>query len=86
MTDGQRFGEGLTWAAVLAAVACCGVPVLLAAGMAGAVVWTAGLGLVGAAVAALGVALFLRRRSACEECRRLGTSEMHELEHGGGRR
>lgn len=84
---GERVGEGLGWAAVLAVVACCGVPVLLGAGVAGAVLWSAGLGLAGAAVAALGMGLYLRRRSqACEECRRLGTRAMHELEHEGGRR
>lgn len=83
----ERVAEGLGWVAVLAVVACCGIPVLLAVGVAGAVLWTAGLGLGGAAVAALGMALYLRHRSqACEECRRLGTSELHELEHEGGRR
>lgn len=84
---GERIGERFGWAAVLAVVACCGVPVLLAAGVAGAVLWTAGLGLAGVAVGALGAGLYLRRQSrACEECRRLGTRAMHELEHEGGRR
>jgi hypothetical protein len=79
---GELIGEGLGRAAVFAVVACCGVPVLLAAGVAGAALWTTGLGLAGAAVVALGVVFYLRRRSSeCEECRRLGTRAMHELEH-----
>ena len=84
--SGERIGEGLSWGVVVALVACCGVPVLLGVGLAGAVLWSAGLGLAGAAIAALGVALYVRRRRTCEECRRLGTRAMHELEHQGGRR
>jgi hypothetical protein len=87
VTDGQRVGEGLIWASGLAAVACCGIPVLLAAGVAGAVLWPAALSVAGAIFAALGVAFYLRRGSrTCEECRRRGTRTMHERAHGGGGR
>jgi hypothetical protein len=67
-------------------VACCGVTGLRAAGVAGVVLWSAGRGVAGAGVAALGAALYLRRRRACEECGGLRTKAMYELEHEGGRR
>lgn len=59
---GRDLAEGAWWVGALAALACCGVPVLLAAGVAGAVLWAAGLGVAGAAVVAAGVVLSVRRR------------------------
>lgn len=55
-------GEGLGWAAVAGVAACCGVTALVAAGVAGAVLWKAGLGLLGVAVFAGGGVPWASRR------------------------
>lgn len=61
-------GEGLGWAAVAGMAACCGITALVAAGVAGAVLWSAGLGLLGLGVFAGGWLYVLRsrRRRACD--------------------
>jgi membrane protein implicated in regulation of membrane protease activity len=53
--------EGAGWVAVLALVACCGLTGLFAAGVAVVVLWSVGLGLVGAVVATAALAWFLGR-------------------------
>ena len=61
---------GAGWVAVLALVACCGLTGLFAAGVAAVVLWSVGLGLIGAVVATAAVAWFLgRARSRTRELR-----------------
>lgn len=65
---GRSLGDRLGWAAVAGVAACCGITALVAAGVVGAVLWSAGLGLLGLAVFAGGALWVLRsrRQRACD--------------------
>ena len=53
--------EGVGWMAILVVAACCGLTGLLAAGVATVVLWSVGLGLIGAVVGVVALAWLLRR-------------------------
>jgi hypothetical protein len=80
---GERAGLGALWL-LLAPLACCGGPLLIAAlAAAGALAW-AGAGLAAAALAAAAaMALIRRRRSHRARCQPGATGWANDHEHGG---
>lgn len=85
---GRGVAEGAGWLVVLGLAACCGVPVLLAAGVAATVVWSLGFSLAAAAVAGAGVAVYVRRRRRGSDVAAADAHGPHEerAELEGGRR
>lgn len=63
----SSLGEGLGWTAAASVAACCGITALVAAGVAGMVLWSVGLGLAGVVV--VGGSMYVLRsryRRACD--------------------